>query len=120
MNNPIIRFIALYDHGFSFPIQRLILGHGYKDTGGKDHNTLAQVFKVTADDKKYAGYLWMPSGRIQVQSGGSQTLGIEPDEKLDRELESNLQNMKGWRDPFLDLFQLIGHGKIQHVMIASQ
>lgn len=122
-NTTVIRFIALYGHGLSFPVRHLILGHGYQEKGGRSHGQLLGIYEkenLSQNEKIYAGYLCMEDSRLKVFSGGSGTLGIPRNEELDMKLEHELETLQSFADATRAVYPLIISDTVQHLLIAWQ
>jgi hypothetical protein len=117
-----VRFVALYEHGFSFPVSHIILGAG---EGGCSHRVLAKVFRVdrmsfVGSKDIYAGNLSIVEDTIGVLSGGSMTMGIEVNPTLDAKLPKDFELLRGMKEAILAVAPLIKEHKLAHVMIAQQ
>lgn len=122
-NETVIRFIALYGRGFSFPVRHLILGHGYQNRGGHTHSVLAKIYEKDHPSqlgKMYAGYLSLEDGELKVFDGGNETLKIPREEHLDKKLTSELNLLSGLKQAVIQLFPLITSNQVCHVLIAEQ
>lgn len=119
----VIRFVASYGHGFSFPFRRLILGHGYQESG-HSHNQILEIYlgkKIleNAKEKVYAGYLYLQEDQVKVFAlGGSQTLGIEGSEEKKKNLLEEINVLSGIKVALIHNFPLLISGKIPHMMLA--
>ena len=119
-----VRFIALYDHGFSFPVRRIIVGHGYMEKGVA-HNHLMEMYSVPAHLRKdepvdtYAGYLYVEFDRIRIFLGGSNSLEIQADRKKDQKLLEDIKNLPRLTKAILTIYPKVASGDIPHAMLAQ-
>ncbi len=123
-NGTVVRFVASYGHGFSFPVRRLILGHGYQNYGGLAHSEILEIYlgkKILIDvaEKVYAGYLHVEDGQVKIFSGGSQTLEIPSDKAKNDKFLDDLKHSRRMNTSVIALFPLITNGTVYHTMIAQ-
>ncbi len=73
----LIRFVAIYDHGPTFPARYVILGYGYGDKRGLSHDLLKKIYFDNFFQSgsiplvhPYAGYLYIEHGEIKLYGEG--------------------------------------------------
>jgi hypothetical protein len=117
-NETVVRFVALYANGFEASPSSLILGYGYQDKGGQSHRKLHALYQeFDSSNDIYAGYLCIEDGVVKVFSGGSMTMGIDDDSKLNAKLEQNLNEFQDTKQKVLEAVLQIMSGEIEHAKI---
>lgn len=116
----VIRFLTYYDRGTSFPPTFLILGFGYMEDG-LSHKLLHEIYGKEVEEKAgqvlYAGYLKVRGDSVRLyQAGGSETLMIDQNEELDRELREFFQKTEFVRLYITSIFPLIVGRLVRHCM----
>jgi hypothetical protein len=118
-NSNTVRFITLYKRGFTLPFSQIILGHGYRGNGGRNHETLVERYNIiTKDQHIYAGYLCVDGEKVKVFSGGSETLRIKDREDLNRNIEEQL-NTPRFKNYITHLFPLLTSNTIPDLVLGD-